>query len=114
VSDEAREEILSILEEYSDCFSRTEFDLGRTTLVKHSIDTASSQPVRQALRRQPTTYLPKIDIQLQSMEQLGIIEPSSSPWASNIVVVAKKDGSLRMCVDYRNLNRLTRKDSFPC
>jgi len=110
---ENREELRSTLEEYSDCFSRSDFDVGRTSLVKHRIDTGDSRPVRQALRRQPLTYLPEIDRQLAEMEEQGIIEPSASPWASNLVVVKKKDGSLRMCVDYRGVNNVTKKDSYP-
>src|SRR3989441_7145838 len=85
----------------------------RETLVKHRIDTGCHAPVRQALRRQPIAYLPEIDRQLMEMERLGVTEPSASPWASNIVVAAKKDGSLRLCVDYRGINNLTRKDSYP-
>src|SRR6266516_4488059 len=113
IDEETREELDKILVEYADCFSKSEFDLGRTTLVKHSINTGDSKPVRQALRRQPLQYLVELDRQLQELSNQKVIEPASSPWASNIVVVAKKDGSLRMCVDYRGLNNVTRKDSYP-
>ena len=108
-----RNELIGILSEYSDCFSKDEFDLGQTTLVKHRIETGCNPPIRQALRRQPLTHLSEIDRQLTEMLHQGIVEPSSSPWSSNVVIVAKKDGSLRFCVDYRGLNGVTRKDSYP-
>jgi len=47
------------------------------------------------------------------MLQAGVLEPSASPWSSNVVLAKKSDGSLRFCVDYRRLNDLTYKDSFP-
>jgi hypothetical protein len=108
-----RHEISCILDDYADCFSKSEFDLGRTTFVKHSIDTGDHRPISQALRRQPIQYLPEIDRQLEELSRQGIIEPAASPWASNLVIVAKKDKSLRMCVDYRGLNNFTKKDSYP-
>src|SRR6266516_3741743 len=110
---ETRHNLDILLSEYADCFSKSEFDLGRTTLVKHKIDTGDNKPVRQALRRKPLQYLKEIDRQLDELTNQKVVEPASSPWASNIVVVAKKDGSLRMCVDYRGLNNVTRKDSYP-
>ena len=113
LTDGDRSELRNILEDYSDCFSKNEFDLGRTTLAKHRIDTGGHPPIRQALRRQPLAHLNEIDRQLNDMLRQGIVEPSASPWSSNIVIVAKKDGSLRFCVDYRGLNKVTRKDSYP-
>jgi len=81
--------------------------------VTHKIDTGASKPVRQALRRQPISLQAEIDQQLRQMEEQGIIYPSQSEWSSNIVVVRKKDGSLRCCVDYRQLNERTIKDTYP-
>src|SRR6266516_3276162 len=113
VKGETRRELQQILEDYADCFTKSEFDLGRTTLVTHRLDTGNSRPIRQTLRRQPLQVVGEIDRQVGELGGQQVIEPAASPWASNIVVVAKKDGSLRMCVDYRALNNVTRKDSYP-
>jgi len=88
-----------ILRNYSDCFSQSEYDLGRANGVKHCIDTGNSRPLKQPLRRHPFLHTEEIDRQVGEMLRQDIIEPSNSPWSSNVVVVKKKDGSLRFCVD---------------
>ena len=103
----------SLIDAYQDIFSYSEFDLGSTDLVQHEINTADNPPFKQALRPQPRARLPVIDNLLHEMQSQGIIEPCQSEWASNIVLVTKKDGSIRFCVDYRKLNSLTRKDAYP-
>jgi len=113
VSEEQRVELLKILREYSDVFSTGELDLGETSLATHQIDTGDARRMRQTLRRQPCHLLDKIDEHVKKMVEAGVIEPSRSPWTSNIVVVSKKDGSLRFCVDYRKLNSVTRRDAYP-
>src|SRR6218665_2818930 len=113
VPTEARERLEHMLKEYVDVFSLTEKDLGRTTVCEHRIDTADSRPVKQPLRRQPFAYGDIIDKQLGQMLQAGVIEPTKSEWAANVVLAKKKDGTLRFCVDYRQLNDRTKKDSYP-
>ena len=70
-------------------------------------------PIRQQARRIPVYKRAEAEKHLQEMLQKGVIEPSSSPWASPIVLVKKKDGTTRFCVDYRRLNDVTVKDSYP-
>jgi len=95
-------------------FSRGEFDIGRTHLLEHKIETNLSTPVRQALRRHPVAYLPQNDEYLQEMQDNGIVEPRiGSEWVSNIVLVRKKDGALRYCIYYRGLNAVTTKANYP-
>jgi hypothetical protein len=113
VSQETRAKLTDILSSYVDIFSFSEFDLGSTDLVQHRIDTGLNKPFRQSLRPQARAHLPIIDKLLQDMQAQGVIEPCTSEWASNIVLVKKKDGSHRFCVDYRKLNDLTVKDAYP-
>jgi transposase InsO family protein len=113
VSDEDKSAFNSLLEKYRSIFSKGDHDLGCASAVKHRIDTGNSRPIRQTLRRQPAHYVQEIDRQIDEWVAQGRIEPSQSEWASNVVIVKKKDGSLRFCVDYRQLNEGTIKDSYP-
>ena len=94
-------------------FPKGETDLGRTNLVKHQIETGDAQPVKQRLRRQPECNQEEIFQQVDKLMDRGIIEPSDSPRASDVVLVYKKDGTKRFCVDYRGLNSVTIKDAYP-
>ena len=113
VGQEVVEKLRKLVCRYRDVFSEGEYDLGDTNVVQHVIDTGQSQPIKQQLRRQPVHLLEKIDDEVARMLNAGVIEPTCSPWASNVVIVKKKDGSLRFCIDYRRLNDVTRKDVYP-
>jgi len=113
VSGVVKEELKKMLYKYSTVFSKSDYDLGWTDLVRHNVDTGSHPPFRQSLRRYPPAHLKVIDDHLHDMPQQGVIEPACSPWASNIVLAKKKDGTFRCCVDYRQLHNLTRKDAYP-
>jgi len=103
----------SILMKHADVFSQNENDLGRTDIIMHHIDTGDARPVRQPLRRCPPAHVEAISDHVDNMLKQGSIEPASSPWASNVVLVKKKDGTLRCCIDYRQLNSVTRRDVYP-
>ena len=90
VTSKQRERIASFLQEYDGIYSKGTFDMGRTGLVEHSVDTGSHRPIRQALRRHPRAHLDEIDRQVDGLLQNGLIEPAASPWASNVVLVKKK------------------------
>jgi len=113
VSNEDRQKLKTLLRDYTDIFSQSEYDLGRTNLSEHIIDTGDNKPVREALRRQPPLYQKVIREQTDEMLTAGIITPACSEWSSNVVLVKKQDGSFRFCVDYRRVNDVTKKDSFP-
>ena len=112
-SDSQRRKVTDMIRSYEDVFSQGEYDIGKTHLVEHVIDTGDHRPIRQALRRHPIAHLETIDEQVEEMLLHGIIEPAASPWASKIVLAKKKDGSMRLCVDYRNLNQITYQDTYP-
>ena len=115
LTDEERAGAASLIHQYGDVFSKHEFDLGCTPLLRHRIDTGTARPLRQGLRRHPQAYLDVIDERVESMLRAGIIEPSSSAWASNVVLVQKADPTAapRITIDYRSLNLVTYKDAYP-
>lgn len=94
-------------------FSTGDTDLGRTKLTLHQIDTGDAKPVKLPPRRVPLHLQKEVADHIKQMQENGIIRPSCSPWAAPVVLVRKRDGSLRFCVDYRKLNELTRKDAYP-
>ena len=117
-----RQVAVDLIKRNADVFSKSKFGLGRTKLVQHRIDTGTSKPFKEPLRRHPKAYLDVIDEQVELMLKHDIIEKSGGAWASNVVLVLKegekdKDGnktrSVRFCNGYRRLNSLTYKDSFP-
>ena len=77
------------------------------------MSTGSQRPIRQGLRRHPLAHLDIIDEQVNKLAQNDIVEPAASPWSSNVVLVRKKDDSHRLCVDYRTVNQVTYKDTYP-
>ena len=103
-----RDLLNGLLFQYHEAFALNDEERGETGLVKLEIDTSNARPKQQAPRRAPFALR-----QVKKMQSLGVIRPSSSDWASPIVLVKKKDGSLRFCVDYRELNSVTKSDLFP-
>ena len=113
LSESERSAVSLLLEEFACCISTDRGDVGRTDVVQHQIDTGSSRPIRQAPRRLPVHQEAEVRDHINRLLDDGVITPSSSPWAAPIVVVRKPDNSIRLCVDYRKLNNVTRKDAFP-
>ena len=89
LTEEQKRQVEELLQENREVFSTSELDLGRTNLVKHTIDTRTNRPFKQALRRHPMAYLPIIDEHVDKMLDNDICEPSYGPWASNVVLVKK-------------------------
>ncbi|UYV76773.1 hypothetical protein LAZ67_14001988 [Cordylochernes scorpioides] len=81
--------------------------------VKHKIVTSDNQPIKQRPYRVSPTKRRAIQSEVDKMIKMGIVQPSESPWLSPVVLVKKKDGSWRFCVNYRKLNWVTKKDVYP-
>ena len=104
--------VQDFLTEWSDVFSSNDLDIGFTGIVKHKINLQDDNPFKQRHRNIPPSMLTEVKRHLQELLDAGIIQKSHSPWASNIVLVRKKDQSLRLCIDYRQLNKRTTKDAY--
>lgn len=102
-----------ILLEYSDVFSKHSMDLGKSAVVTHAIHTGNNPPVAFRSRRVPLALEDKVEEVITDLLDNNIIQPSTSPWNFPIVVVKKKNGDLRLCVDYRGLNNITSRPIFP-
>ena len=111
--DIGQQKLVDMLSSFQDVFSLEPGERGETDLVKMEINTQGAAPVRQPVRRVPFAVRTEIAKQLREMQERGVVEPSASAWASPVVMVRKKDGSHRFCVDYRRLNAVTKKDQFP-
>ena len=113
LSPEEQGRVRSLLRKYTSVFSAHDSDLGCTNLISHDIPLVDETPVKQRYRRVPPSDYEAVKDHINQLLAAKVIRESSSPFASPIVLVKKKDGSLRMCVDYRQLNSKTRKDAFP-
>ena len=103
-----------MLYEYKDQFSKSSHDLGSTNLVEHTIKTLPDcKPVKLRPYRIPLAKREFAENEIKAMAEKGLIEPSHSAWSAPAVLVPKRDGTTRFCIDYRRLNQLTIPDSHP-
>ena len=105
-----REQIKELLSHFPSVTRNTP---GITHKMIHRIRTTDCVPIRQKPYRIPQAYREEVLKELEEMEKQGIIEKSESEWASPLVIVTKKDGGVRLCVDYRKLNQETKFDAYP-
>ena len=110
LSSEQAQELGTLLAKFESLFTALP---GHTTMGKHHIPTGDARPVRLPPYRLPHAFRDNVQCQLDEMLDHGVIEHSTSEWASPLVPVKKKDSTLRLCVDYRRLNSVSRVDPYP-
>ena len=110
LEDVQRRDLEKLLQEFEDVLSSRP---GKTAIATCCINTGSAPPIRLPPYRLPHAYRDIVKDELVEMERDGIIERSTSEWAFPVVLVKKKDSSLRMCVDYRRLNAIAEADAYP-
>ena len=109
---EARK-VLAVLLKYVEVFAATDLDIGRFTALVHYVKTGKAFPIKQGMRRTPLGFEGEEKKTIDSMLDAGVIEPSRAEWASPPVLVRKKDGTWRYCIDFRAVNNVTVKDAYP-
>ena len=103
-----------MLSDFMDILALTDNEVGLTHLVQHEIDTRDARTIKTRPRRLPMAHREAANRAVEERQRDGVIELSDSPWASGVVTVSKKRSTrMRFCLDYRPLNSVTRKDSYP-
>jgi hypothetical protein len=95
--------------EFQDVFATKSGDYGRTDKVYHQIDTGDAHPIRQHPRILSLAMQADVNGMLEDMKKRGVIEESDSPWSSPVMLIRKKNGDFRLCVDYRRLKDVTKR-----
>ena len=113
LSAEGKEAFQTFIAKHHQAFCLEDSERGETDLVSMHVDTGDTHPIKQRVRRMPFALRQEVARQLHNMQESGVIQPSNSPWASLVVLVRKRDGSHRFCVDYRRLNAVTKPDTCP-
>ena len=103
-----------VVNEYPDVFPDELPEMPPDRDIEFSIDLVlGTSPIAKRPYRMAASELAKLKKQLEELQQSGFIRPSSSPWGAPVLFVKKKDGSMRLCVDYRALNEVTIKNKYP-
>ena len=110
---ENKEKALDILTKFHDVFMLEDGEMGCTEATEHHIEVTDPFPFKERPRNIPEGLLQEVKDHLEHMLNVGAIKSSNSAWSNVVVLVRKKDGGLRFCIDFRHLNSCTKKDAFP-
>ena len=102
-----------MLMEHHSIFSLDENEIGCTDATEHVIELLDKEPFKERFCRIAPPLVEEVREHLQKMLDRGTIHPSQSSWCNAVVLVRKKDGGLRFCIDFRRLNSRTKKDAYP-
>ena len=110
LSKQQENQVKELLEEFKDVLTDIP---GETNLIEHKINLTSDQPIRTKQYPLPFAMSQTVKEETKKMLEMGIVEPSSSPYLSPVVLVKKSDQTVRFCIDFRNLNKITVYDAEP-
>ncbi|CAI2345915.1 unnamed protein product [Caenorhabditis sp. 36 PRJEB53466] len=113
LSDDERSALSALIERFADVFSRNAYDLGSSRTDPVHIYTNTEIPIRGRPYRVPTKFQAELEQHINGLLRSGRITESNTPWTSPLVLVKKKNGSMRVCLDFRRLNEVTIPDNFP-
>ena len=108
---EYKHDIEDLLWKHRHVFALSHNDLGKCDVTDHHIELEDKTPIRGKYRRIPPHHYDAVKLEIEKLAEAGVIEPSNSPWSSPISIAVKKDNSIRICLDFRKINSLTRKDA---
>lgn len=113
LSTEQKRSLEKLIEEYRDTFAADLYELEQTDVITHSIALENQKPIKQRAYRMSPGELNFLQQEIAKMLDKGIIHPANSPWASPVVIVSKKNGSYRLCVNFKKVNAITTRDTYP-
>ena len=111
-TEENKEKALNLLAEYHDIFTLEDREMGCTEAAEHKIEVTDPKPFKERPQNIPSGFLDEVKEHLDHMLDMGTIKPSKSAWGNAVVLVWKKDGGLRFCINFQRLNSQIPKDTF--